>query len=186
MSINPARETKRLNDTITKITKVEETLGKAKKALDEINKATNTLLDKRTELSKKIDAMVHAKSLAQAHIDAWKGQEIDLGYPKDELEMDAEQIKAADESLAKYYADLATIDGALGDEGKNSFEARKKAEEELNKVDNELGVLLVTKAQQEEALKKVEAAYPTLLKRHLRKCKKYGWTDARLAGGKKK
>lgn len=39
---------------------------------------------------------------------------------------------------------------------------------------------------QEKALAKQEAAYPQLLKRHLRKCRKHGWADGRLTGGKKK
>ena len=38
---------------------------------------------------------------------------------------------------------------------------------------------------QEQALQTKETTYPTKLARHLRKCRKYGWADARLASGKK-
>ena len=34
--------------------------------------------------------------------------------------------------------------------------------------------------QQKEALEKQTFLYPTRLKRHLRRCKKFGWTDSRL------
>lgn len=46
------------------------------------------------------------------------------------------------------------------------------------------GPVMLRIASQEKALARQEAAYPARLKRHLRKCRRHGWADARL-GGKK-
>lgn len=48
------------------------------------------------------------------------------------------------------------------------------------------GPTMLRISSQEKALAKQDAAYPAALKRHLRKCRKHGWADNRLAGGKKK
>jgi len=48
------------------------------------------------------------------------------------------------------------------------------------------GPTMLRISSQEKALAKQEAAYPKLLKRHLRKCRKHGWADGRLAAAKAK
>ena len=45
----------------------------------------------------------------------------------------------------------------------------------------ELERLIQVKAAQTAALISKEQSYPQRLARHLRKCKKFGWTDGRLA-----
>ena len=48
------------------------------------------------------------------------------------------------------------------------------------------GPTMLTINAQEKALARQEAAYPAKLKRHLRKCRRHGWADGRLAAAKGK
>lgn len=184
MSINPAREAKRLADTITKISEVEKALATAKAKLSFPN--LDKLLEGLKALTNKRDAMEHARELAVAHIAHWNGKEAEADYPAEEIKLDQEQIEAADASLLSYTNDLVVLNGEIASEVERTQEAREKAEAEVTKADFQLSALLVRKSLQEEALKKQEASYPQALARHLRKCRKYGWSDQRLTGGGKK
>lgn len=65
----------------------------------------------------------------------------------------------------------------------NRQQARLAKSEELLKKASESDIpkLALVVQSQKEALDRVNATYPQKLARHLRKCKRFGWTDARIA-----
>lgn len=63
----------------------------------------------------------------------------------------------------------------------NREQARLNKSEELLKKNPEDSDLQMRVKNGQAALEKQEASYPKQLKRHLRKVKKYGWTDSRVS-----
>jgi hypothetical protein len=83
-------------------------------------------------------------------------------------------VVAANESIARYEQDM---------EPQVLILLTLRAD--LMSQDMDLAALLVKQNLQTQAFRRQEADYPAALKRHLRRCKKFGWTDSRLAGARK-
>jgi chromosome segregation ATPase len=180
MSINPSREQTRLNKTIQQIKDTEKEVAsltsKATNIREHFHAPTATL---NTNLAK-IDALVVARQDALLRLEA-------NAYPDDDnRQMDAAQVKAAEESIKRLAEENSCIQGEL-----NTLHATFDAQ--LAELMHASGIhdlaicaLLVTKQQQEAALQRQEADYPVKLKRHLNRCRRQGIADARLSAPKKR
>lgn len=177
MAINANREQARLNITTGLVNALKpQILAKQ----GEIVKAVDGLLalDSTIKLNEsKIAALFTESELAVQRISL-------VGTPGEmpdyDAEADKQQIAAAKESVFRLKVDNALLAVEV-----------VKMEGEKMALQRELvfleGNSLFTKlASQEAALAKKEATYPQKLARHLRKCKRLGWADPRLAAASKK
>lgn len=185
MSINNNRTARRLAATEEAIKEVVKQL----KSLHFDDKALRAdwqkLVDAITALDAKIRAMTKAHDMCSQHLEAWKGKEDAVDYPKAEIELDLDQIKAADESLAMYNTDMAELIRERDAAWKDISVRAKALEVEIAAVDNRLAALLVVQAEQTSANERMIASYPQRLKSHLRRCANNGFADSPMRAGKK-
>lgn len=91
------------------------------------------------------------------------------------------EMNAAIELLKKKLAEeTAKLEGATNPEAQVALVRMVQSE-----LDAALQLLANRSLAQEAAVMRKETSYPIKLRRHLRKCRKYGWADARLVQGKK-
>ena len=110
-------------------------------------------------------------------------------------------IKRLEDSLKPVEADIIVkeanyqsavqVFGLLAVEAVSILKERVTADDALTAIHAQIIVatkgllaLETVRDQQKEALEKQEFLFPSRLKRHLRRCKKFGWTDARLKSSK--
>jgi chromosome segregation ATPase len=186
MSINPSRAQARLTKTLAAITDLESKIKKNTDEQEVLKKDYNAILESINSLNAKKRAMVQAKELAVLHLAHWDGKQGQADYPAQEIDDDKNQIKAADDSIVEYDKDLLAFDMALKTECESINPRVIELDAEEHNLQGELTHILLAKDNQEAALARVEASYPAKLKRHLAKCKRFGWADARLKSGKKK
>ena len=167
---------------------IKDVESKTKKNKDEqevLKKDYTAILESINGLNAKKRAMIQAKDIAVAHIDAWAGKQDQPDYPSEEIQLDHEQIKAATDSIESYDKDIAAFELALRAECERINPKVIELDSAETLLQGELTHLLLAKSNQEPALAKMEASYPQKLKRHLAKCKRFGWADSRLKSGKK-
>jgi chromosome segregation ATPase len=167
MAINPSRQQTRLDKTkaeaasiTSEIQQTEARLRLAGQHIDDFQ-AQVVSLDKRIA--------------AQAAV------QVELAGKPDKSEDDLAQLRASIETLSKLAEEKGTVVQTLEAEVQTLRDLTPRLEA-LNRHP-----IFATLALQQAALDRAEEAYPSLLKRHLRKCKRFGWSDGRLAalkGGK--
>lgn len=181
MSISPFREQARLDKTETLIKDLERKLAANILEQETASKALNAILDKITAIKAKQDAMIEARDAAAAR-HAHEPGDTDAVAQR---ELDDAQIKAADLSVLGYLAEISLLNLDAAKEA----EAIKPILDELGHaaldISADLEAALQIKIDQLAALISKEQSYPQRLARHLRKCKKFGWADGRLAKAKK-
>lgn len=161
MAINPTRQQTRLDKTKTEAASITTEINQTQVRLDLIDKHLSEFQAQIINL----DGRIAAQTAVQ----------VELAGKPEKSEDDLAQLRASIETMSKLAEEKGTV--VL------SYEAESKTANELSSrlAALRLNPLLVRLALQQEALDRAEAAYPSLLKRHLRKCKRFGWSDGRLA-----
>jgi hypothetical protein len=166
MAINPTREQ-------TRLTKSREA-GKA--VLNEIEQTKVKIQNLNGDLDQlQVKSTLEENALIELNIALTTASAIEV--KTDETVADIARIA----NEMKEHQEQLTL---ISQEYTDKRQQRDEFEIQLAALLN--GPTMLKISLQEKALAKQEAAYPALLKRHLRKCRKYGWTDNRLASAKKK
>jgi predicted nucleic acid-binding Zn-ribbon protein len=170
MAINPTRSTTRLQHTAAALDTVMRKLSSQRLDITIGGDQVTALRDQLLALTAKIDALKDAWSTTSARLAAANAVDHD----------DVAQLKAAAEAVVPLESQRELLLG----ECKTTAAKVAALEGTLPQMMAESDQLQNRLVQQQAALDRVSAAYPAALKRHLRKCRQYGWADARLAGSK--
>jgi septal ring factor EnvC (AmiA/AmiB activator) len=171
MAINPTRQQIRLNKTKTEGASITSEINQTQVRLELIDKHLSEFQAQVISLDEQI--------AAQVDIQVKSG--INSSDTDEQGRLKIEAFKSSMEALTKLTEEKGTVVTAYETESKTANELTVRLEA-LNRHP-----ILTTLALQQAALDRAEEAYPSLLKRHLRKCKRFGWSDGRLAalkGGK--
>lgn len=180
MSINTNRAQARIKVTEDKIATIEKKISALEAdfenrgmTLTRLACSRNTIVNKRRMMEDAADAAMLRMSAGAAN---------PISYSREDYDMDAEQIKAAEAAIEVYDQEMNLWAVQIETERQRIQNDQNKNREETLALQTELVFAMHTLQKQKDALDIKEHVYPQQLGRHLRKCRKYGWTDNRLSG----
>lgn len=159
MAINPARQE-------TRLAKTREIAGKIK------------------HLDEKIRSLLDDQDQRQVQVTLLENQieETRRGFTPTDADAPPSQenakVQAEMNTLIEQKAQIVTQYG-------QTSTTLKGLADEMQKLREQYPYIEVREQAQAAALDRKVAEYPSLLKRHLRKCRRFGWADPRLAGARK-
>ena len=166
MAINPSRAQVRLNKTKTEASSLSSEIQQTEARL--------RLMGQHRD-----DFQAHVINLDQ-RIAAQNAVQVELAGKTEKSEDDLAQLRASIETVSKLAEEKGTVVLSYEAESKTAGELAVRLETLKQHP------ILTVLSNQQAALDRREEAYPDLLNRHLRKCRRHGWADPRLAASRAK